>query len=162
MLNKQNTCIYLRYFSKVSLLFLILLQGFTGISQELNFDQRLSVSYSNVPLEKVLDDLTQRTGIQFSYNPEAINSNQKISYKANNLNVSEILDQVLSEIAIDYELVGGYLILKEAQPEHNNQDEPMVKKYTISGFIYDSKNNEALIGAAVYNPETGLGALTNN
>ena len=36
------------------------------------------------------------------------------------------------------------------------------QKFTISGYINNVKNKEFLIGAAVYNPETGLGTLSNN
>ena len=34
-------------------------------------------------------------------------------------------------------------------------------KFTISGYIKDAANGEALIGATVYIKETGTGAITN-
>ncbi|HRD40299.1 MAG TPA: carboxypeptidase-like regulatory domain-containing protein, partial [Bacteroidia bacterium] len=52
-------------------------------------------------------------------------------------------------------LIIPQLIFSQENPTNPNQ------KFTISGYVKDGKNGEALIGALVYKKDTQLGSSTN-
>ncbi len=123
-------------------------------------EKNLSFRFENVPLEEVLKQISAQTAIRFSYSPDAIPVNKSISYTCTSRKLSLVLDDICKLAGIHYKLVGDHLVLTQANVPL--PPPPLVKKYTISGRITDARNKEFLIGAAVYNSETGMGALTNN
>ena len=130
-------------------------------AQEPDLRQKISVAYSRVPLGTVLDDLSQKTHIRFSYSAEIIPVERTVTCEVKNRNLEKVLEEIFNQAGISYSVVNGYLVLTSASGEKM----PAVVKqqsFTISGTIVDSANNEIMIGAAVYVKETGLGVISNN
>lgn len=125
-------------------------------------DKEISVSFKNIPLEKVINELSGETGMDFSYNPNAIPVDTVINYSCKNKKIQLVFEEIFTGAGIQFELIGNHIVLKEVNADLPAIEEKIEKKYTISGYIVDGASKEVLIGAAVYNPETGLGTLSNN
>lgn len=124
-------------------------------------EKKISVTFQSISLEDVIQQLAQTENIRFSYSSKTIPVNKEITYSATNKPVLVILEEVFSLAGVKYESIGGYLVLGEAMEEESSPEPPKPKKYTVSGIITDEKTNEVLIGAAIYNKETGTGTLSN-
>jgi len=144
------------------LLITILLAGVGLQAQMPDLNQTISAGYDKVPLETILQDLTQNTHIRFSYSVDLIQAGKKITCHAVNQPLNLVLDEIFRQAEIHYEIVNGYLVLTPKQEEHVLRSKAGTEKFTISGTIVDSAGHEVMIGAAVYTSESGMGVLTNN
>ncbi len=139
--------------------------GVNLLAQSNLSDQKISVTFNQVPLEQILFDISQKTGVQFSFNPKALPLEQKVSYKANNKTLDKILTDLFSQVNIQYDFVENHLVLKpikESEIAQKSPTEELKTNCTISGYISDATNQEALIGATVFIAKSGLGTTTNN
>jgi CarboxypepD_reg-like domain/TonB-dependent Receptor Plug Domain len=127
-------------------------------------EKTISLDVSDVPLSEVLQIISKQSGIPFSYNPKRIDVTQKISYKAINKLLTEILNDLSQKVGISYTFVEEQIILK---PEKNPENTPTgqtgktVQHITLSGYLRDGSNGEALIGASVMLLELQTGAASN-
>ena len=120
-------------------------------------DITLSIDISNRPLAEVLEIISAKSGIPFSYNPKKIQAGQKINYKAVNQTLSAILSDLSQQFGLRYTLVENQIILKpEKQTEKASS--PGI---TLSGYVKDEKSGEALIGANVRIRELQTGVACN-
>ena len=128
----------------------------TARAQQDAFSKQISVNFDQVALEEVLRVLEQQSGLSFSFNPNRINLKKKITYTARQRKVSDVLRDISALSEVSFELLEGVIVLKP------KTDLPEVKKKltTLSGYLYDAANGEALIGATVMlSPQ--LGVVTN-
>jgi len=121
----------------------------------------ISVAYERIPLPSVLNDLTEKTGIRFSYSREMIPAHLRITYRADNLPVMQVIEEICRQAGVRATEVDGYWVLSAEKNREQVSPEARLPA-TISGTVSDSASGEMLIGAAVYDPATGLGAITNN
>ncbi|HNP08647.1 MAG TPA: carboxypeptidase-like regulatory domain-containing protein, partial [Cyclobacteriaceae bacterium] len=138
-----------------SVLFFLLSFSYSSTAQENYRDTRISVDFRSISLEDVLNNISEQSGVSFSYNPRKILGDQKITYKASENTIAEIIDALSLIASFDYETVEGKIILK---PKEKSVEQP---KATLSGFIKDSSNGEALIGASVWVEELRVGTTSN-
>ena len=131
-------------------------------AQAPDLSQKITVKYTGVLLEEVLQDLTQQHNILFSYNPKVVPVNMKISYSAKERTIEQVIRDIFRQAGIQYTIVAGYLVLKTGSQEDEAAKPDKQGLFTLSGIICDSASREVLIGAAVYIRETGTGALSNN
>ncbi len=132
-----------------------------GLKAQVTETGRITVSYDRVPLTAVLNDLTEKSGVRFSYSREMIPAHARISYRAENQPASLIIEEICRQAGIRMTEVDGYMVLsidRNRQAILPAASQPV----TISGTVSDSASGELLIGAAVYDPATGLGVFTNN
>ena len=84
----------------------------TGAAQE------LSVSYKNQPLEEVIADLKQKTNYQFIYQKQIFEGARPVTASFNKVSLSYILDRVLYNNGLDYEIVKQTVIIRKAGREN--------------------------------------------
>jgi len=119
--------------------------------------KRLSISFENESLHKALDKIAAATGVKFTYNGSVVNSTVKVSLRAKNQELHNMLDEMFNNIPYTYELLDGEILVK--YDEH--------KKYVLkpslqvlTGHVYDDKG-AALPGATVRVIESGTGMVTD-
>lgn len=127
-------------------LILILLIGLThkSYSQSL-LQKKVNIDADKFVLHDIFTLLTAQTGALFSYNPQEVNSSQIISYKADNLPLLKVLEDLLHPSVLIKER-GRYVILtKEGAAdvldniaEHAQRKEVLSEIRKIS--LYDSGN----------------------
>ncbi len=133
-----------------------------GYAQQADLRKKINVNYEDVPFEVVLKDISQKTNIQFSYNPNVIPLQAKINLRMNGKPVEKVLEEVFKQAGVQYSIVNEYFVLKPRMEVKEEKKPQKPEFYTVSGIITDSANNEFLIGASVYIRDRGIGTLTNN
>ncbi len=129
--------------------------GSIGYSQEIN--KKISIEVTNANLEKFLKDLSEKAEIHFSYSSNLKGLDRKITYKAADKPISEILNDVLLPHGINYEFVEKQIVLYKSHEEK----QPKQKKFTISGTVRSKQSGELIIGANVYTSNFRHGTTTN-
>jgi hypothetical protein len=132
-----------------------------AVSQTPDLNRKLSLNYSNTDLEHILNELSQKAEIRFSYSPDLISVQQKITYSCHNKSIKEILEDIFKLSEIQYSIVNGYVVLK-SNKQDNSEIPAKSATYTIKGVIVDSSSHEIMIGAALYIKESGIGVFSNN
>lgn len=142
------------HFSIFILLILILIPSLSK-GQESNLSKPVTIEVQDVPLEQVLEKITNQTGINFSFNSRII-TDVRVTVTLKQKPLNEALDIILEPHNLAYEFVGDQIVLKKRK-----KSPAKGKSFTISGFIRDSGNSESLPGATVMIAQTGSGTISN-
>lgn len=118
---------------------------------------RVSINKNNTQLEEVLNEIESQTDYLFIYNSQ-VNVNRKVSVKAKTKPVSEVLDNLLKNAGIEYEMEGTHIVLSS---KNADTVAPVQQQaHTVTGLIVD-KNGDPIIGANVLIKGTTNGTVTD-
>ena len=134
-----------------------LLLTINSVAQK-NPETPISITLTNVSLAQALQEISQKSGVVFSYNPKKIPATEKINYHASNKSVLAILNDFSNSYNLKYMQVENQIVLK---PEKKTSTLPANLPITISGYVKDQRTGEVLIGASVYVEELKTGTTTN-
>jgi hypothetical protein len=156
-------------FPKKAIIFNIIIIAFLSFFQRYsigqNLDRKISFSMRNIALIEVINKITEVAQVSFSYSPQLIPLDKKISVKVKNKSVKDVLDAIFKGNGIDYIIIENQIVLKplvKGNIQNNGNNLGMEKKtHTISGYLKDKKTGEVMIGASVFANGTMLGAITN-
>jgi hypothetical protein len=144
--------------SKNCLILFLFLQ-FTGLQAQNGqiplLEREVTISAQNQTIESVLNLIGAQSGIIFSYSPEIIHSNSKVSLSVKGKSVRFAINSLFSN-NITCKVKGEYVILKEEGGKHNG-----VADRTIEGYIYDSGTGEKLTDVSVYDKDLTASAVTD-
>ncbi len=132
-----------------------------AVSQPAILNRPITARYDKVPLGAVLEDLSLKFGVKFSFSPRKIPENAPITASFSNVSLLEALNIILDDLPIQYELMDDYIILKKGGTIKSEEEVDMVRRFTINGYIKDNKTGELLIGATIYIKELELGTISN-
>jgi len=118
-------------------------------------DKKITVKFSNYPIEKCLNHIQKNSGITFSYNSKQIgNSKKKIKKSFENEPLRIILDYVLFDTKLHYKEIGSQITIYELNSS--------AETFVISGYVQDKNSGENLVGARVYFPDYSIGCIANS
>lgn len=137
---------------------ILLLLAFNARAQQ-DPETQISISLNNVSLAQALQEISQKSGVVFSYNPKKIPATEKITYRASNKSVLAILNDFSNSYNLKYMQVENQIVLK---PEKKTSVPPANLPVTISGYVKDQRTGEALIGSSIYVDELKTGTTTNS
>ncbi|MFA9190387.1 TonB-dependent receptor [Flavobacterium sp. FZUC8N2.13] len=112
-------------------------------------DTKVTISLSDMDLNKVLSELGKSADVKFSYNSRMIPFDQKVSVEATNEVLSTVLSRVLKPLNISYSLVSNQIVLQKAKSDEDTAvslSEQQQK--TLSGVVVDA-TGLSLPGASV-------------
>ncbi|HKK77256.1 MAG TPA: carboxypeptidase-like regulatory domain-containing protein [Saprospiraceae bacterium] len=135
---------------------IILLGWFLSISACLcaqNMDQRVSIVFRNLNLSEALTQLIDQKDIPLVFNNAAIPP-KKINTTFRNYKLAAILDYLLLNTPLGYQVKEGAIIIEATQQD-------LRKKHYITGTIVARASGENLVGASVYLPALATGTYTN-
>jgi hypothetical protein len=134
------------------LLFVALLHtGKIYAQQPGRLDRPVTIHLAPDSLIRVLLKLQQKTGTNFSFDPDLLRKYQVKEINADRTPLRSILQNIVSGTRLNFAMVGNDIVITAIKPE----------KRTIHGHVADRSNGEVLIGATVYIPELKAGVLTN-
>jgi hypothetical protein len=142
--------------------FLLLIAASVAFAQ--NMDRKITIKAKNQPLGEVISQISEKGNILFSFNPQSIPVNKKITVVARNISLSKIFEMVFTANGIEYLLSEKQVILKLVKQEIPPKPDLVAKqlsKYTISGTIRDKSTGEVINGANVYDITSRQGTTTN-
>lgn len=127
-----------------------LLQIFVFCSfSHISFSQNeiISVDFQNKKIENAIIELAATHGYEIVFNSSYF-GDKTISLQATNQSFSLILQKILEDTKVDVAIKGKKIIL--------------TKRRKLYGYIIDKKTGETLINATVYDPQSGIGAVSND
>ncbi len=125
----------------------------TAIFAQSPLEQKVSIVAKNISLEQVLYQLIDEYDIKLIFNNDIL-PERNISVNLQNTTLKEALENILRGTNIGFELLGRQILLVVKAP-------PPKIQYTISGFLEDAETGEKLIGASVYDQNSGKGTISN-
>ena len=84
------------------------------------FAQRVTLEVRNTKLEKVLEQITQQTGLVFYYTRPTINPDKRVSISVTQAELAGVLSRLFDEDGIAYEIKGGKIFLTDRKTEAQN------------------------------------------
>jgi hypothetical protein len=121
-----------------------------SFAQQELLQKKVSLSLKNQTLEQAIEELKKSTGFNFSYSSNFLPF-QKLSIEIKEKSLEETLNKLFEGTNLSYQVMGNQIVISRKKG-----------KATISGYIKDAESGEALIGAAVYDPYSFQGVVTNN
>lgn len=125
------------------------------------FSQTVTLSVSNMPLEKVCDQIEQQTGYYFVYAKTRNEQNHLISIHLKNANINDALRSLFAGLPFTYQVIDKVVVVNtigQARPEETGPlpaDTLMIKGRVIN------VQGEALVNASVVSVRTKIAAQTN-
>lgn len=115
---------------------------------------KLTIKENNIQLEELIHQIEAKTEFSFFYNNDKIDKQMKVNVDAKNNTIFEILQQVLDNTDIHYQVKDKTIILtpKALFAQQQNKE--------IKGTVTDSEG-EPIIGANVVVKGTNIGVITD-
>jgi len=122
----------------------------------LNVDQLVTLVYKDQPLHKILDDLTHRYTIKFSYSKEKVPLNGEVTVNLVSIPLRDGLSQLLKSHGLDYRIIGDQVVLRKKKivTDHSVR--------FIRGSIVDSISRMPIAMASSSVKNKSLGTVSNN
>lgn len=146
----------------LAVMLLVMLLHPISVSQDL--DRKISLDLKNTPLSEVLHQLAEKGDFRFSYSPDAIPLDQAITYQCRKKPFRVIFNEILWSNGIQWLEVESQIVLKRSDPARQTGGMAQVRAaplHAISGYLYDSKTGETLIGAHVIVRNLEKGTTSN-
>lgn len=126
-----------------------------GNAQEI-LNQKISISMEDVKLKKAIAYIETSASVYFTYNPQKIKTNQKVSIAADDASLETVLTQLFSPINIDYKVYNNSHIVLNKKAAVTT----VIPAATVSGKVMD-EDGEALIGVNIVIKGTSTGVITD-
>lgn len=158
-----NDCRHSNLFLKMTKLLIVLLlfsvntvYSASAHSQTAN----LSLNVKNVTLDKLFTEIENSTEYVFFYKKDILNG-ERISVKADNKNLEEILNSILLPRNMNYHIKGKQIIVvKNELSEQALSEQQQKPSHRVKGRILDYAG-EPLIGVSIVQKGTTAGTLTD-
>ena len=114
-------------------------------------DTKVTISITNVDLNKALAELSKTADVKFSYNSRMVSFDQKVTVKAENEVLSTVLSRVLKPLNIAYTMVSNQIVLQKTNTKSGYNLTTAVgedQEKTITGVVVDA-NGLSLPGATI-------------
>lgn len=114
---------------------------------------KVNLNVKEVSLKDIFKMIEKQTQCRFFYNDQFVNLDMKISFKANDISVDEVLNAVLKNANVTHKVLENNLIVigpidKQA-------------KSTINGTVIDAQTGETLPGVSIFIKGTTKGTVTD-
>ncbi len=113
--------------------------------------QRVTFTYTDVPMQTVFAAIRQQTGMTVSYSKPSVNPDQTVSIEAQDEEITGVLDRLFKGSAIAYKIEGNTILLSRKE---------IVPAVKVTGTIMDAKG-EPVIGATVQIDGTTNGTVSD-
>jgi len=137
-------------------LFLIVLSVFTTTAK--SYSQNLGLKYNNTSILQIFNDIEEKSEYTFVYSNDDLDVEKKVDLAVTDASIQEILDIILEDTGMSYEILNNLIILKkggEGTLKKDDQD----KKYT-TGKVTDT-SGLPLPGVSVIIAGTTNGTVTD-
>ena len=119
----------------------------------------VTIQVERIRVGDLLDEITQQTGWNFSYNSNILDETEEIVFNVRRASLEKTLELLCSEIELDFRLLEGQIILTSASKRQKLEKEE--EYFTLSGTLSDKATGESLIGATVVVEGLSQGAISN-
>ncbi|MEX0313712.1 MAG: TonB-dependent receptor [Allomuricauda sp.] len=148
---------------KLSTLFIF--AAFFAMQANVSYSQRtkISLNLNNVSVERLIDEIENKTEFRFIYKVKDVDLNRTVSVKTKRKRVISVLDQVFAGTKTSYQIIDRQIFLVERnEPIFTKQvaATEKVQSITITGSVTDT-NGTPLPGANIVEKGTANGTQTD-
>lgn len=123
---------------------------------------QITISESNMPLEKIFKVIEHQSGYVFFYDYNWLKEAKPVSIKTKNASLTEALTICFKDQPLTYSIVGKTVVIKQNDSKINNQDDDQpLADLPVSGKVTDAATGVPLSGASVNLKGSGIGTVTN-
>jgi len=131
---------------------------------EMSYTQnaRVTINKRNATLKEVLNEIEKQTDYLFIYNNE-VNTNEKVSVRAKQKAVSEVLYSILENKDMNYSMEGNHILLSTVENVNSEEISSIItqqQKKQITGTVVDEAGIP-VIGANIIERGTTNGTVTD-
>ncbi|WP_026452340.1 TonB-dependent receptor [Aequorivita capsosiphonis] len=156
-------CIFNTNHLKMKLTFTLLLVSLFQMNATNGYGQstRVSIIADGVPLTQVFQIIEDQTDFNFFYNSKEIDVRKKVVFSASDESVLAVLQNLFSNSAISYQILGNQIVLKKTVKRAvNNLITTSQQQQPVTGTIID-RTGMPLTGVTVIVEGTQKGTITN-
>jgi TonB-linked SusC/RagA family outer membrane protein len=124
------------------------------VSSQSVLEKPISISAEQTSVRKLLNQIKNQTGVNFTYSSSMVDVNRKVSCKLESRQLKEFFDDILKPIGIDFKVIDNQQILLYLTPESATQS------IAITGRIVGD-DNMAIPGATVRVKGSSVGTTAN-
>jgi hypothetical protein len=117
---------------KKLLLLLSAILGLAAATTGQSLQQKVTMKYSGEPLGQVLTDISQSYQVRFSYSPDFIPVDRKVSVQVKEQSLSYALDMICEQVPMRYASAGGQILLK---PDRSKETKRLGQINTLKGKV---------------------------
>ena len=118
---------------------------------------RVSLNFTNAPATEVFQEIKNQTQLSIVYNMSDLDLRKTVSIKAQNEELSSVLDKILSPLGLTYSMTNNSIVVsKKVAAAAATNSAPI----TVTGTVVDG-NNVPLIGVTVRVQGTSQGTATD-
>jgi len=136
---------------------------------QVSLDTKITVNLQNTTLKTALKALGEKAKVDFAYNTQAIPLNEKVSIKASDEPLADVLTRMISPLGLSYRVIGKNILIEKAskKSEESKADivtpnvQSTVTTFYVSGFVTDSLKTP-LVGATVANKTKNTSVSTDD
>jgi len=151
---KISTLIYILF----SILIFSIVQPLRGQSlTPNNLDQKITLTAENVTIAELLNGISTKANIKFSYNPKKIQANKRVSVESDALPVREVLNSIFED-AFEFKLRGNYVII--VPREEDKLEQRKGQETMLSGYILDEETKDGIADVSVFS-SSGSNTITD-
>ncbi len=132
---------------------LIFIQHLVFAQNRPPLERIISLKISNERLDNALKSISMAGNFSFSYNPDEIIIEKRVSINVQNQSIREILSDIF-ENTISFKNRGNYIILKKIS------DKPQ-EDFFVMGYVSDGETGLKIEKASIYEPVTLASAVSN-
>lgn len=137
--------------------------------------QQVTLNFKNQKLGNVLNSISRQTGMSLAYSSQFVDMNKNVSISAKSMNLPVVLNRLLGNTDIAYDLQGKKILLYPKKQNHipkspalqgTRRINPLKnasvskRKNTVTGIVKDEKG-DPIIGAGVTIAGNKQGVLTD-
>ena len=168
----NNYCRMRKYLFAMKLTFLLFFIGIMSLSAASIYSQekKITLNLEKVSVVDVFREIESQSEFVFIYKNEAVSQKNKVSIRVSGATVDKVLDSVLKDLGVKYEILDKQIIIT---PERNesvaprrteslstNDGSQQPQKKQISGTVTDEKGSP-VPGATVMVKGTTIGTITD-
>jgi iron complex outermembrane recepter protein len=128
-------------------------------AQEL-LDKPISLQATDSEVGKVLNNIESMTDVKFVYSSRTIHAERKITFKASNQKLSDVLNSLFNPLQISYKVYGARIVLSNDKADPNVSQTQNIADEPISGKVKTAKG-ETLPGVSILVKGTSRGTVTS-
>lgn len=141
---------------KIKLACLIVALAFSGLHAEVwSQEKKMDLRLGEIRLERLFEVLEQRTNLRFVFNHEAVQG-YTVQADMKDKTVEEVLDAALKDTPLEYEVLGGHIVISPRTAQQGQQQDVL----TIRGTVTDA-TGAPMPGVTVMLEGTNFGAATD-
>jgi TonB-linked SusC/RagA family outer membrane protein len=128
------------------------------------FSQKVTLSFKNVPLSRVLNEISRQTGVSVIYKEDAFTSTVSVTIHVRNSTVEEALAACLKDQPFTYRIEGNSILIQEidsAAGPGSALSPPPPPGIHVEGKIVD-ESGQPMLGVTIEVKGTHTGTTTND